>query len=91
MTFDTNIKISDLMIGGTALFAAMKIILSNRDILKNLIRVTGEHEKKIADLKLTVEEHDDIIIRNGLDLRADRNLTRRRKYDPPDADGSDVN
>ena len=84
MTIDTNVKVTDLIIWGTAIIALLKLIITNRDILRNVVRMVGEHEKKINRMQAVIDEHDDIIIRNGLDLRADYNLTRRHRIAHPE-------
>lgn len=89
MVIDTSVKLTDIIIWGTAVAAVIKLIITNRDILRNVIRMVADHEKRITHLQTVLDEHDDIIIRNGLDLRADRNLTRRQRYraEEPEPEG----
>lgn len=85
MIIDYSVRLSDLLLWGSVAGTAFKIILTNRDILKNTIRMVADHESRIKEIKSIVDDHDDVIIRNGLDLKADRNLQRRRHVARPES------
>lgn len=82
-TVDTQIHLSDLLLFGGALVAFVKMFVSNRDILRDLVKAMGTLTKDVDRIEDRQQQHHEWLIRDGLDLREGvdrRTAVERRQY-----------
>lgn len=76
-TVDTQIHLSDLLLFGGVLVAFVKMFVSNRDILRDLVKAMTTLTSDVNRIDERQEQHHEWLIRDGLDRRTS---TERRQY-----------
>jgi len=67
--FDTQIHVSDLIVGMGGIIAFLKVFLGTRDVQRDLITLVRQNTADIERIDGRVEYHHEWLIRNGMDLR----------------------
>ena len=65
--FDWTLRVSDILIFGAGIWAFTKVFLTNRDILRDLVKGMHDLKEMVERVNDRLELHHEWLIRSGLD------------------------
>jgi hypothetical protein len=66
-SIDTQVHLSDLIVGVGGIIAFLKVFLSDRDLKRDLVSAVGDLKKDVGQLQTGQNAHHEWLIRAGLD------------------------